>query len=160
MSSLTVACLQSLLRIIRLQLLTIPFLLFRCSGPHSMSWLTTGQFPVQPNKLLLARVSTVILDIKSRRDPCPYFCSFQDIYMFRDGASSLMRGEVWHSLTDSHSTDSHHSLTEWPTSVQSSPVLMIMELQRCIASAMRKLTWTKQYSFICINKYHVMPTLF
>jgi hypothetical protein len=46
-------------------------------------------------RLLLALASTVSLGFGSRRDPWPYFCSFQSFCEISNGASSSRRGEIW-----------------------------------------------------------------
>jgi hypothetical protein len=45
----------------------------------------TQSSPVQSSKLLLVLASTVLLRIGSRREPSPYFCSFQTFACFEMG---------------------------------------------------------------------------
>jgi hypothetical protein len=55
-------------------------------------------------KLLMALASTVNLGFRSRRESWSYFYSFQDIYVFWNGASSLTSGGVWLLLLTPPST--------------------------------------------------------
>jgi hypothetical protein len=63
----------------------------------SLSLLVHNRWSV---KLLLALTSTVILAFTSCWDPWPYF-SFQDFYMFWNGASPSVRRGFWLLLTNS-----------------------------------------------------------
>jgi hypothetical protein len=49
----------------------------------------SGSGRIGPSKLLLTSANTVILGFGACWDPWPYFCSFQALCMFWNGASSL-----------------------------------------------------------------------
>jgi hypothetical protein len=73
---------------------------------------------VGSGQLLLVLASTVSLGFGSGRDPWPYFCSFQNLYVLLNGASSSNRGRIWLLLVSPlllGCDSSGHSLTNWPS---------------------------------------------
>jgi hypothetical protein len=57
-------------------------------------WFTTNSWSVRLGKLLLVLASTIILGFRYTKIYDKDLCALLDMYMFRSGASSSMKGEV------------------------------------------------------------------